>query len=508
MERFTKIVSIVPTALCLFLLPGVTGAQEDSVELSLNQCLMMALENNLELISARYSPQMADTEITAQQAGFDVGLEASASHNERIQAGVGAFSVTGSQTETTSVGVAQNLKFGADYSASFFAQEQVQAGSLITANTAIFSGIDLNFNLPLLRGFGTSVATEQLVLARNNATISRYDLQTTAERIIEQVEGAYWNVVAAREALRIEELALTRATGLLDQNRRMVEVGSLAPIEITQAEAGVASQDERVIVAETSLLDAEDELRRLMGVPEGDTLWEKSIRNLDAPMFLTHEVDLEQALATAMNERSELLSLSQVVRNRELSDKVARRELRRQLDFNAQYRPQGSSLDADPITMPPGNDANYGDAISAIPDLDEYTWQVGLTFRMAFGNRAAKATAARSALSLDQAETNLADQEQTVRVEVRRSVRGVESGMKRVEAAQANVVLQQRKLDAEDKKYENGMSTSFEVLTFQNDLATAQLAEVRARLDYIKALASLERVKGTLLASRGLSLGE
>jgi outer membrane protein len=507
-KRFANVTCLILTVGCL-LLPAVTHAQDENrVDLSLNQCLMMALENNLDLVSARYAPQMAETDITARRSAFDLGFEASITHNERRQAPTAAFSVSGSETDRESVGVAQSLKYGANYSAAFFSQKSVQAGQQVVADTSIVSGIQLDFTQPILRGFGTAVSTEQLMLARNNAAISRHDLMAQANLTIEQVEGAYWNVVAAREALRIERLSLTRAQELLDQNRRKVEVGSLAPIEITQAEAGVASQEENVIVTETTLLDAEDELRRLMGVPADDSMWDKSIYNLDAPQFQVREVDLDQAIETATRERSELHSRRQMVRNRELSEKVARRQLRSQLDFNLRYTPQSSSLDIPPMGMFPGSQADFGDTVSGIFDADEYDWQASLTFRQTFGNRAAKATFARSTLSREQSEVDLANQVQTIRVEVRQSVRGVESGIKRVEAANSNVVLQRRKLDAEQKKYENGMSTSFEVLTFQSDLATAELAEVRARLDYIKALASLERVKGTLLASRGLSLAD
>ena len=480
-------------------------AQDQTVELSLNECLTMALEHNLELVSARYNPQLAETDVTAQQGFFDVGLEASVTHNESLRVPRADFDLSESNSDRMSVGVAQELEFGADYSVSFDTTELVRQGQLVS-ESSISSGLNLGFNLPLLKGFGSSVATEQLVLAQNAAKVSRYDLRTRAELIIEQVEGAYWNVVAARRALEIEQLSLKRAEELLDLNRRKVEVGSLAPIEITQAEAGVASQEENVIVAETTMLDAEDELRRLMGVPEQDPMWEKSIINLDVPAFRVHEVDLAQTLSTAMRERSELFSLRQTMRDRELSEKVARRQMRNSLDLNASYSPQGSSPELDPFTFLPVTTANFGDAASAIFDGDEYTWQLGLTYRATFGNKTAKSNFARSRISREQAEVNLADQEQTIRVEVRRAVRAVESGMKRVEAAQANVILQRRKLDAEQKKYENGMSTSFEVLTFQSDLATAELAEVRARLDYIKALAAIERVKGTLMASRGLSL--
>ena len=503
MKRLAKIACLSLTAGCL-LVPATTRAQEeDRVDLSLNQCLKMALENNLELVSARYAPQIADTDVTAQRAAFDIGLEASFTHRERQQGTTQPTVTSGSETDSESFGIQQDLRYGANYSASFFTQKRDESGGF-TLPSSIFSSFQLNFTQPILRGFGTSVATEQLVLARNNAALSRHDLMTTAELITEQVEGAYWDVVAERESLRIERLSLKRAQELLDQNRRKVEVGSLAPIEITQAEAGVASQEEKVIVAETVLLDAEDELRRLLGVPAGDPMWNKSIFNLDAAQFQTREVDLDQAIATALRERSELHSGRQTLRNRELSEKVARRQLRNQLDFNVQYSPQGLSPTASSMSL----NADFGDSLDVIFDGDEFDWQASLTYRATFSNRAAKATFARSTLSREQSEVDLADQEQTIRVEVRRAVRGVESGIKRVEAAHSNVVLQRRKLDAEQKKYENGMSTSFEVLTFQSDLATAELAEVRARLDYIKSLASLERVKGTLLASRGLSLAE
>jgi len=507
-KRIAKIACWSLSAVCL-LLPSTVNAQDDTVELSLKQCFLAALENNLELVSARYGPELADSDIDARRSDFDVGLQAAYSHEESQSAATASFSVPVREVDDQTISVSQNLKFGSNYSATFFNRRISEQGQQVQAPLQIFTGFSLNFTQPILRGFGTSVATEQLVLARNNAKVSRHDLMTTAALIMEQVEGAYWDVVAAREALRIEGLSLKRTQELLDNNRRMVDVGSLAPIEITQAEAGVASQEENVIVAETNLLDAEDELRRLMGIPAGDPMWAQSIRNLDAPEFRTREVDLDQAIATAMRERPELHSRRQTVLNRELSEKVARRQLRNQLDISLDYGPSGSSLSLrDPMTGMLFTVADYGDALSGVFDGDEYSWKAGLTYRATFGNRAAKATLARSHLSREQSEVDLANQEQTVRVGIRRAVRAVESGMKRVEAAESNVILQRRKLEAEQKKYENGMSTSFEVLTFESDRAGAELTEVRAKLDYLKALAALERAKGTLLASRGLSLAD
>jgi outer membrane protein TolC len=147
-----------------------------------------------------------------------------------------------------------------------------------------------------------------------------------------------------------------------------------------------------------------------------------------------------------------------------------------------------------------------GESIENITKATQDNWNAQLTYRIPIGNRAAKADYARARLLREQSEVDLDNQQQTIRVEVRSAVRGVTSGIKRVEAARVNVRLQQKKLEAEQKKFENGMSTSFEVLTFQNDLADAERAEIQARLDYIKSLAALERAKGTLLESRGLTL--
>jgi outer membrane protein TolC len=479
------------------------GAQQaDAFELSLDQALRMGLENNLDLVSARYTPELSEQDVRVQEATFDAGFQTDYQHFESTRPALQLSDLTDQTSDVLNMGVQQNLRFGADYTLGFFTRRDERDGPNVVAAASYVSGLSLDFNLPILRGFGTNVTTEQLVLARQQVDISRDDLERQAQLTIERVEGAYWDVVAAREALRIARLSLKRAEDLLELNRKKVEVGTLAPIEITQAEAGVASQEEGVIVAEVTLRDAEDELRRLLAVPPSDPMWEQEILNSTRPVFEQIDIDVEQAIEIALVERPELDVALQTVQNRELSERVARREKRSQLDLNANYAPAGTSA-FNPITMTP---EDLEESLARIFSGDQFSWSTQLTYRIPIGNRAAKATYARARLSREQAEVDYENQLQTVRVEVRQAVRAVESGIKRVEAARKNVELQQKKLDAEEKKFQNGMSTSFEVLTFQNDLADAELAEIRARLDYIKALAGFERAKGTLLQARGLSL--
>jgi len=490
-------------------------AAEAGVEetfLSLDDCLRMALKNNLDLVSARYGPDLAEQSIEVQQSEFDVGFQADYMYSEFKNAPTQLSTVTGQIRNNVNAGVQQNLKWGGDYQAGFGTNRTEQTGGNVLAPISFFSGFNFEFNVPILRGLGNTVTTEQLVLARNDYEISQQDLELQAQATMQQLITAYWDVVAARATLEVAIQSLQRAQDLLDLNRKKVEVGTLAPIEITQAQAGVAEKEELVIIAETDLEDGEDELRRLMAIPPDDPMWNTEIKNSTRPVVEEKTIDLDQAIQTALVHRPEMLSVEQQLRNRELSERVAKKDVKHELDFKGAWGPSGASLDFPGATNPitgeviPSSIADLGDSLRNIGNGDVYSWSAGLTYRVPIGNRAAKANFAQARIRREQSQVDVENQSQTIRVEVRKAVRAVDSGIKRIEAARANVVLQAKKLDAEQKKYENGMSTSFEVLTFQNDLADAELRQIRAHLDYINALAGLEKSKGTLLESYGLSL--
>jgi outer membrane protein TolC len=487
----------------------------------LQDSLRIALENNLDLVSRRYAPEISEQDILIEDAIFDPALEASYIRAQNEQAATQASTVTGSESDTVEARVGKLFEHGGSYGVGIVSQRFLQTGPNVLAPESYFSGVSVDIFLPLLKGFGETETTELLELARNRLDISLADVENQAELTLERVEGAYWDVLAASEALRISRLALVRAQDLLKLNRRKVEVGTLAPIEITQAEAGVASQEEDLIVKEVALADAEDELLRLMAIPEDDPRWDSPLELTDRPVFEAQDVDVEAAIETALASRSDLDVVRRTLRASEISERAAKRRSRHQLDLIGSYRPQGSSLDE--LRVDPGLDtipgtpddvlvtvpaADLGDSISNIGDFEEYDWRAQLRYTLPFGRQADKARYARAQFLRQQSATDVSDQEQTVRVEVRKAARGVESGIKRIEAAEKNVQLQREKLEAEQKKFENGMSTSFEVLTFQNDLNDAELGEIQARLDYVKAVAALERAKGTLLEARGMTFAE
>jgi outer membrane protein TolC len=511
-------------------LPGAAlGADgtENAYQLTLDECLGTALENNLDLLSIKKDPLISAQQVESNKGEFDPAIGANLSADETKQDPTDPTQPSLRRNSTVSAGILQELPVGADYSVNFFLNRNDAPGfnrigfddsappQPVEINPRFDAGIDMRFNMPLLRGLGKEVRQEQLLLSVSDLTISKEELSRQAQQTIEITEGAYWDVLAAQEALRVALASEKRAQDLLELNRKKVEVGTLAPIEITQAEAGVAAEEENVIISEVTLANAEDELRRLMALPPNDPRWERPLEIVDRPAYEPQDIDVASAINEALEHRPEMATVDEQLRKRELNERAARNRVKHGLDLALRFQPSGNNdgsfPDPNPVNNPNaiiGVEQGFSDAIAEIFDVENYTWSAGLNYSVPIGNKAAKANLRIAELNTQKSEIGVLNQEQTIRVEVRAAAREVESGTKRIAAASKNVELQEKKLDAEEKKFQNGMSTSFEVLSFQRDLADAELSRIRAALNYVKALAALERSKGTLLQARGLKLAD
>jgi outer membrane protein TolC len=495
---------------------------EAGVRMSLEEALRIALENNLDLVVARKAPSIAEQGLISEDAAFDGLLTLSGSFQDTTTdseqvttTDLGSSSVlftTDNQPFGGSASYANRLRFGGRYELKLSANQSDPSASRRFISAGIFDvsdfqsdswRADLSYTMPLLRGFGTEANTYNVLVAKSNVTLSRYELERESEATLKRVEDAYWDLVAARAAVDVARESLRLAQDLLDLNRKKVEVGTLAPIEVTQAEAGVASREEDIIRAETALQNAEDLLLQLLAVPPEDPRWERAVVPTDKPTFEKSAVDVNGALETALANRAEVLSARRSLSDRELGERVARNGAKHGLDLSANVGYGTDSFERLGFTEAGGT---ISDLVKFEQDDDNLDWAVTLTYAYPIRNRSAKANYAGAVLDRERGEVALQSVELSVRTDVRIAARNVESGAKRVDAARANTVLQRKTLDAEQKKFENGMSTSFEVLRIQTDLSNAQLAEIRAILDYTKALADLERAQGTLLEARGLSL--
>jgi outer membrane protein TolC len=486
----------------------------DAVRLSLNEALSRSLEQNLDLAIAKKDPDIAFQDVLFQKAAFDPLFEANIQHTEQTSEPSQVFVGSESKQDQMSAGFSGLLNFGATWSAGLQSSRLDSNSAFNSYNPSYNSGLALTFRMPFLRGLGKEATTAALVISKRNLDISHEELRRQATNTLRTVEDAYWNLRAAREAQRVAEQTLKLSQDLYDLNKKKVEVGTLAPIEITQAEANVASNVELTIRSKEAVANAEDNLRHLLAIPKDDPMWTHTIIPTEEPVKDARSVELDAAIAKALEARPEMIEARSALENSQLSERAAHNAAKHQLDLNAGVTPSGNNL----IDVLPGPDGIPGtsddvtqtggltDSYKEIPKFNNYLWTLGLTYSVPIANRAAKANYAIATISREKQEISVKNTEDIIRVDVRTAARAVEAGFERVTAGRKNVELQTKKLDAEQKKFDNGMSTSFEVFTFQTDLRNAQLSLIQALLDYNKSLADLERAKGTLLESKGLQL--
>ncbi|MEE8526623.1 MAG: TolC family protein, partial [Thermoanaerobaculia bacterium] len=337
---------------------------------------------------------------------------------------------------------------------------------------------------------------------------SREDFQFQIEGVIQQVADTYWNLVEAREQLTVAQESLSLAQDLHKMNKIQVEVGTMAPLETVQSEAGVAIREEDIIRRHAAVEDSADALRRLVNLDRRE-LWDIGILPVTAPEIAHYPIDVAEAIDVALENRPDVRRQRLLIKNRELDAKVAQNQKKPSLELRAAYGLNAVDGNlSDPVTGELIEAGGYSDALQQILDIDFDGWSLGLTFAYPLQNRVAKARSIRADLALAQIDVELRDLEQQVVAEVRRTARGVETAAKQIESAKVSSRLARENLNAEQKRYENGLSTSFQVLEIQEDLSLARSREVSAVITYRRALTGYRRSVGRLLEAHGVELDD
>ena len=337
-------------------------------------------------------------------------------------------------------------------------------------------------------------------------------LHQTVVNSIANVRQLYYDMLYTVDNLEAQRKSLALARRLLEENQIRVRVGTMAPLDVVAAESEVAGREEAVILAEAAVLDAEDAIKRVI-FPENDpALWTTRIVPTDRPSAEPVAVDAEAAVAIALQKRTDLQAAAKDLENAEGAVALAKNQRLPQLDLIAAYGTTGvggtaierEGLGGPIISTVPGG---YGDALGDVFDRDFPTWTLGFNISYPILNKQGRAAHARSEVEREQRRTSLRRLELTVATEVRQAARAVETNLKRVQSTGVARVLQERRLDAEEKRFAAGMTTNFFVTQAQRDLAVAQVAELRAIADYRKSVVNFERVQeaggGALFALTG-----
>ena len=535
---------VVLAVLALFAVAGPAASVADAAawKLSLSDAVKLALERNLDLAVSRIGPDMAEQDISIARATFDPTVTGTVNHDESKEEPTSDFSRQGSTLDQFQIRWDDPNQLGGRFQSALtyrdssdqFSQAAIERFNIVPSSQQ--ATLSLTYSQSLLRNLGLSINRTSIEQARISRRISERQLEGTMLDVVEQTIQAYWNMVGAEQSLEVARQSLELARDFLRQTRVKVEVGTLPPIEVTTAEAEVASREEAVILAEAELERTRDVVRQLIRVPDDSPDWLRPIEAEDKPGFSPRKVDLERAIATALEHRPDLAEADLRLRNAELAARFRRNQTRPDLSLTGTYSATGNSFDYLPQTVTrqvfdPGPDGipgtpddvgfvsqqvvqfspvNQGrsEAFREIPDLDNTFWTVRLDVTVPVRNRRARAEYARARLAVDQARLSAESARLRARVEVRNAVRNLEAAARRVDSARANLVLQRKKLEAEQKRYENGLSTAFQVLEFQKDLREAEQREIQAIIDYNNAEVSLQRVQATLLDELGIRRGE
>jgi len=488
--------------------------QGDEIHLTLEEAVGLALQRNLNLRAERHARAQGRLRIDEAMGMYDFNLLAALSHSELESpsaSNLDGADIQEQERDSFSVGGSQLLPTGG------FLQGTVSDGRFETNSTfsllnpSFSSGLDLSFTQPLLRNFGRSATEYSLEIARVGSDISQQAFVGQVIATIQNVENSYWNLVAARYALTVAEESLKLAEELHSNNKVRVDVGTLAPLELVQSEAQIATRQEAIIRARGVVGDAEDLLFFFLNIDQGEA-WSKAIVP-DTEATIEHPaVDLEQAISTALAARTEIVSQQLQVKGLMIDQAYYAQATKPRLDLKATYGLSGLGGDV-VIRNPDGSidttiPGGWSDAFEQVTGFDFPGWSIGLELGIPIQNRTAKARKAIADLALEAGRLTADELELRVTTEVRAAVRGLETSREQLESAKVSTRLAEKNLDAERKKYDNGLSTAYQILQVQDDLTAARYRQVSAVTGYRKSIVEYNRATGTLLASSNVTIAE
>jgi outer membrane protein TolC len=491
--------------------------------ISLSEAIALGLQNNLDVQVQRYSPMIAD--LTAEQAwgAYDPTIGSEYGYRDSTQPivdGGSADRLAGSGTKQQDgivtiggmvpyVGAMVNV----DVEGS-----NIETDSFITAlNPGWDSKVTVSTSIPILRGLiwneaWTSIkATDKLSDAADEGF--RSDVMDT----VQGIEVAYWNLVASAEQLRVARKSLETANATLSQTETQYEVGVVSKVEVVEAEAGVADRDFRLIVAENQFQTAQDVFadlilgRNLHGV-SNLAFHPTDEPNADAPEAL----DVPDALTVAFEKRPELREAEAQIERQELRLRFAKNQRLPQLDFVGSYAAAGQTGTTKEFTDEGGTvnppvvvGSGVGDAFRNLASDDGGdTYVARAVFSIPFPNTRARKAVSISELELRRANTLLKRLEQGIILDIRRTLRGVESSYRGIHAADRRVAAAAEQLRAEEIRLEHGESTPFDVLLRERDLVDAESQFITALQAYQSSAVFFERARGTILDGHSIVIDD
>ncbi len=502
MNPSPKVELLPPTRAKQFIVDG-------KLSLSLSQYLQLVLENNTDIEIQRVAIETSMNAIQRAFSIFDPSLTMSFQNQRNVRPATSQLDgaqISKSLTQPFSLGFQETLATGTRITASTAVTKGSSNSSYTTLNPNWSNNVGFSFSQPLLRGRGPYITKLPITIARAQRQASELSLRNQIIGLLVAAENAYWDVVEARESLKVQEQGLSLADQALKRAQRELELGATSALEIFQPQQNYANAEISVVQAKYRLSQVEDALRRQASLDIDPDLRKVPLNLTEAvlPPTDTPPLDKEDMVATALQNRPDLLVARQNLAVDDLQIEGALNALRPQLNLtgSAQFQGVGGSQYLNDRFVPGG----MGDAWGQVFGFDYPYWSVGISLTLPLRDHRAAADLADAAVSKKLAQLIERQTMQNVRLDVVNAVDQVESSKANVRLAQIAVDFAQKRADGDQQRYDLGTITIFFLLDSQQALTNAQSNLVRQSVSYRRNRLSLEQRTGMLLEDRGVVL--
>ena len=512
--------------------------------LSLREALSMALSNNKDIEVARENVRMAEFEFKGAKGLYDPRLNMTTFY-ERIENPISSFlsgGQNGSTTQTDYTGTArlegQSPKLGGSYRLDFSSIRLTTNNEFVALNPQYPTALTFSYTQPLWRGLKFDASRRQIEIARKNLSLTDAQFRQRAIDTITNVQRAYWDLVFALRSLQVQRDAVTTARTQLEHNKRLVNEGQLAPIDLVAAEAQISSYEQAVFSALEDVSRSENNLKNMIAENKQAAIWTQSIVPTDPVDLAVPDVSLPDALQTAMDNRPELQQATVVKEINQIDQKFFKEQTKPAIDLVGTYGINGlagsvSTAGVNPFTASQLQIRQRVDELSGLAGLDPLpvvppqtfsqdllggygqslqnllanrygTVRVGVQINLPLRNRTAEANLGRSLVEGERIATQREQLEQNIQVDVRNALQSMRSAESRLRAAVATREANEQQFASEQRRLDAGQSTTFLVLERQNALTNARGLELKAQTDLNKAIADLNRATGNALRANSI----
>ncbi|MBN1569353.1 MAG: TolC family protein [Acidobacteria bacterium] len=510
----------------------IEKAQKDgtAMPLSLKDITKMALQNNLDIAIQDTNEQLSQQKILQAFGDYDPKLTGQLNLQKRKSASQSSYQYSTekfniSDDASWNFTFQQTVKTGGTLQAQWNSNRSESNSTSTLFNPRYGATATVQFTQPLWRNFKIDSTRKNIKMVNLDLKTSDSQFKQKVVETIANIQSKYWDLVSAIEDYSIKRESVKLAQITLRDNKKKVQVGTLAPIEVTQAEFSLAQRELSLLTSEQQILSQENSLRQLVSNDRNAEIWSKVIVPTDSPDFSEYKIDLTTAIDTALKNRPELEQLDIRLQQSDLDLMMTRNNKKWQFNLTGQFGSTGTAgppgylkdnlgnpiLDNNGNPIPASTPALWGGLGTAYKTVftEGYTnWQIAFQLEIPLRTRSLDSQLAQQEITKRQQIMNRRNQEQQIQVEIRNAVQQLLTNRQQVATAEVQKRLAQEQLDGEVKRFEAGLSENFRVLEQQNNLATAENSYLSNLISYKKSIVTLQKAMYTLLEANEFEIAK